>query len=115
MHLHLVTISNTGLDTDFHNQQVIFPTIALCPYVPFDANRTRDLAFGTMAFYEEDKANRLEPVLQKLTELSFSNMLEITQLRNNLNADEARSFLTNPLRTWVFMVSVLHFLSNNTE
>lgn len=104
-----IKFPSTGLDTDFHNQQVIFPTIALCPYVPFDANRTRDLAFGTLAFYEEDKADRLEPVLQKLTELSFSNMMEITQLRNNLNADEARSFLSNPLRTWVFMVSTLYW------
>lgn len=75
--------------------------------MPFDANRTRDLAFGTLAFYEEDKADRLEPILQKLTELSYSNMMEITQLRNNLNTDEAKSFLSNPLRAWVFMVSVL--------
>lgn len=34
----------TGLDTDFHNQQVTFPTVSVCPLVPYDANRTRQLA-----------------------------------------------------------------------
>lgn len=34
----------TGLDTDFHNQQVIFPTVNVCPKVPYDVNRTREMA-----------------------------------------------------------------------
>lgn len=33
-----------GLDTDFHNQQVIFPTINVCPTVSFNATRTWQLA-----------------------------------------------------------------------
>lgn len=94
----------TGLDTDFHNQQVIFPTIALCPVVPYDENRTREVAFGTLAFYEEDRADRMEPILKALTELTYANVARLVELRQQLGDDEARSFLSNSLRTWVFMV-----------
>lgn len=38
----------TGLDTDFHNQQVIFPTIIVCPEKPYDANLTKTLAYNTI-------------------------------------------------------------------
>lgn len=38
----------TGLDTDFHNQQVIFPTINVCPLMAYDENRTRTLAYATL-------------------------------------------------------------------
>lgn len=37
----------TGLDTDFHNQQVIFPTVSVCPTVPYNVSRTRELAMQT--------------------------------------------------------------------
>lgn len=94
----------TGLDTDFHNQQVIFPTIALCPVVPYDENRTREVAFGTLAFYEEDRADRMEPILKALTDLTYANVARLVELRQQLGDDEARSFLSNSLRTWVFMV-----------
>lgn len=40
----------TGLDTDFHNQQVIFPTIDVCPMVPYDENRTKQLAYATLGW-----------------------------------------------------------------
>lgn len=40
----------TGLDTDFHNQQLIFPTINVCPVQPYDENRTRNLAYATLGW-----------------------------------------------------------------
>lgn len=34
-----------GLDMDVHNQQIVFPTIVVCPFSPFDENRTNELAY----------------------------------------------------------------------
>lgn len=36
---------NLGLDMDVHNQQIVFPTIAVCPIEPYEINRTVDLAY----------------------------------------------------------------------
>lgn len=34
-----------GLDMDVHNQQLVFPTVVVCPMEPYEVNRTYDLAF----------------------------------------------------------------------
>lgn len=34
-----------GLDMDVHNQQLVFPTIVVCPVEAYDINRTVDLAY----------------------------------------------------------------------
>lgn len=35
---------NLGLDMDVHNQQIVFPTIAVCPIDAYEMNRTTNLA-----------------------------------------------------------------------
>lgn len=35
----------TGLDTDYHNQQVIFPTVMVCPIEPYDEKSVKDVAY----------------------------------------------------------------------
>lgn len=35
-----------GLDMDVHNQQLVFPTVVVCPMLPYETNRTYDLAFS---------------------------------------------------------------------
>lgn len=42
--MYIMTFVNLGLDMDMHNQQLVFPTIAVCPIEPYDINRTADLA-----------------------------------------------------------------------
>lgn len=37
-----------GLHMDVHNQQLIFPTIVVCPIESYDSNRTYDLAFSKL-------------------------------------------------------------------
>lgn len=37
----------TGLDTDFHNQQV-FPTVVVCPVDPYDEEKVVDYAYKTL-------------------------------------------------------------------
>lgn len=34
-----------GLDMDVQQQQLVFPTIAVCPFESFDINRTMDFAY----------------------------------------------------------------------
>lgn len=36
----------TGLDMDVHNQQLVFPTVVVCPMFPFEPNRTNELAYN---------------------------------------------------------------------
>ncbi|KAL9927605.1 sodium channel protein Nach-like [Glossina fuscipes fuscipes] len=40
----------TGLDTDFHNQNVIFPTTVVCPVEAWDHNKTYNFVYNTLAF-----------------------------------------------------------------
>ena len=37
----------TGLDTDFHNQQVIFPSVTVCPTQPYDS-KVKDIALSQL-------------------------------------------------------------------
>lgn len=34
-----------GLEMDVHNQQLVFPTVVVCPIQSYDMNRTNDLAY----------------------------------------------------------------------
>lgn len=44
--MNTISLRFIGLDMDVHNQQIVFPTIVVCPVDPFDGNRTNDLAYS---------------------------------------------------------------------
>lgn len=46
VHMNNISLCFTGLDMDVHNQQIVFPTIVVCPVDPYDGNRTNDLAYS---------------------------------------------------------------------
>lgn len=39
----------TGLDTDFHNQNVVFPTTVVCPEAAFDQEKAYASVYKSMA------------------------------------------------------------------
>lgn len=41
---------NLGLDMDVHTEQIVFPTVAVCPIEPFDMNRTVELAHSMLGY-----------------------------------------------------------------
>lgn len=63
----------TGLDTDFHNQEVIFPTVMVCPTAPYDEKSVQEVAYVTLANYESG-SEQYEPFLQTLTKLTYGLM-----------------------------------------
>lgn len=67
----------TGLDTDFHNQQVIFPTVDVCLEVPYDENRTRELAFATLGYVIFVLLCKLDFILTKFWAVRFYYFLNI--------------------------------------
>ncbi|KAI9586057.1 hypothetical protein GQX74_001904 [Glossina fuscipes] len=71
----------TGLDTDFHNQNVIFPTTVVCPVEAWDHNKTYNFVYNTLANYEESAANRIVPFLESLPNLNFENLHKTVTLR----------------------------------
>lgn len=62
-----------GLDTDFHNQELEFPTVAVCPIDPFDVEKVNETAYRTLAEYE-DNYGEYVPMLEMLTQLSFDSL-----------------------------------------
>ncbi|XP_017488629.1 PREDICTED: sodium channel protein Nach-like [Rhagoletis zephyria] len=70
----------TGLDTDFHNQNVVFPTTIVCPEIPFDHDKAYDFAYRTLSNYDHPTATMIAPFLELLTSLNFDNINEANAL-----------------------------------
>jgi acid-sensing ion channel, other len=62
-----------GLDTDFHNQEMEFPTVTVCPIDPFDGDKVNETAYRIMAD-NEDNFEEFFPLLEMLTKLSYDKM-----------------------------------------
>lgn len=65
----------TGLDTDFHNQHVIFPTILICPLEPYDLDKVKAFAEEKIAQFDSDY-ELYEEFLKSLTSLSYGTFDE---------------------------------------
>lgn len=61
-----------GLDTDFHNQELEFPTVAICPVEPWDEEILNETAYQKLGGYEDNYVEYI-PVLEMLTTLSYDN------------------------------------------
>uniref|UniRef100_A0A182N1I6 Uncharacterized protein n=1 Tax=Anopheles dirus TaxID=7168 RepID=A0A182N1I6_9DIPT len=93
----------TGLDTDFHNQQVIFPTVLVCPTAPYDEDAVRREAFQTLAGYEQG-SEAYEPFLRLLTQLSYENVREAAAMLSDMPSTV--TLQTVNLREMAFRVAV---------
>lgn len=64
-----------GLDTDFHNQKVLFPTVAVCPNIPYDSNLVNITAYQSLTVYDVDYEDYV-PILKTLPKLSYETIAE---------------------------------------
>ncbi|XP_067641904.1 sodium channel protein Nach isoform X2 [Eurosta solidaginis] len=74
----------TGLDTDFHNQNVVFPTTIVCPETPIDHDKAYDWAYKALSNYDHTKATTITPFLELLTSLNFENINEAYALAQSI-------------------------------
>ncbi|XP_054086712.1 sodium channel protein Nach [Zeugodacus cucurbitae] len=77
----------TGLDTDFHNQNVVFPSTIVCPEIPFDHDKAYDWAYKTLSNYDHPTATMIAPFLELLTSLNFDNVNEAYALSTSVSAN----------------------------
>lgn len=66
----------SGLDTDFHNQQVIFPTTVVCPEVAYDEAKAMDIAYKMLVVF-------CSKIFQKKIFIAVS-MTKLTEIKRNL-------------------------------
>jgi acid-sensing ion channel, other len=104
-YLFLFTLIDLGLDTDFHNQQMEFPTVSVCPLDPFDEDKVNETAYRVLADYEDNYFEYF-PILEMLSKLSYENMEMAYQEVSNLKAKLDNEKKTT-LRQLVFKVAVL--------
>ncbi|XP_055611981.1 sodium channel protein Nach-like [Uranotaenia lowii] len=93
----------TGLDTDFQNQDVIFPTVMVCPLEAWDQAALSDTAYATLANYEPG-SERYEPFLEVLTKLSYGLFPEAAALSANVSGE--KKFKTLKLRKLAFKAAI---------
>lgn len=93
-----------GLDTDFHNMDLEFPTVTVCPLDPFDEDKVNETAYRTMAGYE-DNYQEYFPILELLPKLSYDKMKmayeEVFNLKEKLGNEKKTT-----LRQLVFNVAM---------
>ncbi|XP_014258442.1 sodium channel protein Nach-like isoform X2 [Cimex lectularius] len=79
----------TGLDTDFHNWDVPFPGISLCPTNPVSRERVAELAkakWGESA--SEEKLHLYESFIKTVGNFSYRNFPEIVGYKDKADLDQ---------------------------
>lgn len=94
-----------GLDTDFHNQELEFPTVAVCPIDPFNSEVVNETAYRTVAEYEDNYEEYI-PVLEKLTQLSFDSLETMYRIIQNTSKNYLDFEKKTTLRQLVFKVAL---------
>ncbi|KAG5682787.1 hypothetical protein PVAND_012118 [Polypedilum vanderplanki] len=99
----------TGLDTDFHNQQVFFPTVTICPIESFSPELLNETAFETFARNESEHFEEFLPVLKAIPKLSYETfgiMYEAIQNLTGVSDDENKMKQLKNLRQLAFKVGI---------
>ncbi|XP_075155899.1 sodium channel protein Nach-like [Haematobia irritans] len=91
----------TGLDTDFHNQNVVFPTTVVCPKIAYDGNKTNDITLNKLANYDPSAADQIKPFLQFLTSLSMETSGQLYRFASSIQMNGVKE---KSLRQWAFSV-----------
>ncbi|XP_046802644.1 sodium channel protein Nach [Lucilia cuprina] len=93
----------TGLDTDFHNQNVVFPTTVVCPEIAFDHEKAYTVAYKNIANYDETSAGYMVPFLELLPTLSFETLNEASLIASSV---EMNNIHEKTLRHWAYMTFI---------
>ncbi|XP_073830574.1 amiloride-sensitive sodium channel pickpocket 23 [Musca autumnalis] len=89
----------TGLDTDFHNQNVVFPTTVVCPEIAFDHDKSFEVALNQLADGDYSLAGYIVPFLELLPSLSYETFNEAAVIASSV---EMESVHQKTLRQWAF-------------
>lgn len=98
----------TGLDTDFHDPVLIFPTVTVCPMEPFNDTAINETAYR-LSNYDSDTQEVNIILLQNITRLSYDNLKEFTEFNlKNYNAikDSITKWDKETLRKFAFNVAI---------
>ncbi|CRK90740.1 CLUMA_CG004432, isoform A [Clunio marinus] len=74
----------TGLDTDFHNQQVIFPTVTICPMASHDSEAVNETA-SEIIDADDETFGEFIPVLEALPRLTFDTFAKTYEAVFNMS------------------------------
>lgn len=70
-------MDDLGLDTDFHNQKLEFPTVSVCPLHPFDEEKVNATAFST---FETDNTETFISLLEMLPGFSYEKIVVLPNI-----------------------------------
>lgn len=93
----------TGLDTDFHNQRIIFPIVMVCPHIAYDEEKLKNVAYSKIGLSEDD-GEKFISLLKILPRMSYDYIDELNQEIGNVKPEWEQ--LTEPLRNYVFDVAI---------
>lgn len=99
---------DAGLDTDFHNQELEFPTVTICPIDPIDQDKINETAYRTIASYDLNYYEFI-PLLGILPNLTYNNIETASQLYKealNIDANVEKTFQKSNLREMAFKLGI---------
>lgn len=95
-----------GLDTEFRNTELEFPTVTVCPLEPYNSDIINDTAFRTLARYEDFYTEYI-PLLEMLPQISYDNLNVIWKIISE--SEVLRKWSSenkNNLRQLIFKVGI---------
>ena len=95
---------STGLDTDFHNQQVFFPTVTVCPESSFSTSLANETMFEEFAKNDNEILEEYLPVLKALPSLSYETFGAMYEAI--LNVSKIQDIKNKNLRQLAFKVGI---------
>lgn len=90
-----------GLDTDFHDPVLNFPSVTVCPLEPYDINKVNI----TTEYYFGEAYDVSWVLLENVTRLSYDNLKEFSDLYEK-NKKISLDWNLKSLREWAFLVAV---------
>ena len=79
----------TGLDTDFTLKSIDFPTVIVCPVIPYDSKSVHQVAKEFVGNHMSDFDSNI-PLLEALTTLKYSNIKEFDKYLADINRNAVR-------------------------
>lgn len=93
-----------GLDTDFHNQELDYPTVTICPLEPWDEENVNETAYKSANRNgDEDNYREYMTLLEMLAKLSYENF---DMMYETIKSTTAKFSNKTTLRQLVFQVAM---------
>lgn len=106
---HACENKNPGLDTDFHDPVLTFPTVTVCPFEPYNSSTVNTTAITKLADYESVAYAPNVVLLENITRLSYDNLKEFVLFyigHKTIINSGATNWNKESLRKWAFRVAI---------